>query len=170
MVYSGYRLNIPYGIWNVCISLLWLPRLFVWTYPMGFETTLHGYYKFDALVWTYPMGFETYFCFSFYFRWVWFEHTLWDLKLRHRATDCAIEGLNIPYGIWNPRSMSGNCNSSGLNIPYGIWNCKIWATRWAKSKVWTYPMGFETLRRSSSRTRRLCLNIPYGIWNCFSCR
>ena len=74
-------LNIPYGIWNknsfnahlenklLFEHTLWdlkhIARLFlrvdvwVWTYPMGFETIISKIYKFGLIVWTYPMGFET---------------------------------------------------------------------------------------------------------------
>ena len=74
-------LNIPYGIWNVLHSSSRILTL-------KFEHTLWDLKRSSSLtlimapifVWTYPMGFETFAYTHKYLQVVWFEHTLWDLK------------------------------------------------------------------------------------------
>ena len=79
------------------------PEIFVWRFPMGFETLLGEwiYFVFPSL--KIPYGIWN--CNDqgakiFFFRP--FEDSLWDLKLQHFAIAYFVRyGLKIPYGIWN---------------------------------------------------------------------
>ena len=137
------------------------------------------------------MGFETKDFHCFHHSYHRFEHTLWDLKPCQEQASLPLGAcLNIPYGIWNVKSLREKDKATKcLNIPYGIWNLtkctaavtqlKFEHTLWDLKPmfllikgcikiVWTYPMGFETLRFNKIVIDNIaCLNIPYGIWNKF---
>ena len=96
--------STPYGIWNWWRKERSRRRRYFEALPMGFETCIAWRWLYDC--------------------WI-LKHSLWDLKLLHRASCDYLIFLfwSTPYGIWN--SSLGHLVLESLlfwSTPYGIWN------------------------------------------------
>ena len=137
-------LKYPYGIWNGLLGYRW-SLLFCLKYPYGiWNSTATTLTSFSSSVWSIPMGFET---------------------IRRENGRYIQTGLKYPYGIWNQAELTQDGFYTSLKYPYGIWNVSrspmlprhdclkypygIWNGNWKRRdpgvRVWSIPMGFETM-------------------------
>ena len=111
---------------------------------MGFETKTFFQFYFGWRIWSIPMGFET----------------EWQGESFSKSLD-----LKYPYGIWNWSTARPKRQAKAFEV--SLWDLKLpqdFTVRKAV-KIWSIPMGFETLVPFSTKKGGKNLKYPYGIWN-----
>ena len=138
-------MRYPYGIWNQEFGVTFANPLQLWDIPMGFET------QSCSRLWSWDL---------------YYEISLWDLKLIIFGQATTISTLwDIPMGF--ETNKRDRCRDHRINYEISLWDLKLgilWRMM-VRGELWDIPMGFETVACACVWWLYWIMRYPYGIWN-----